>query len=60
MDMTKALKRHRQVESVLGVGRGLGTTKGGGSLGEQGQEKAEGEAGKEQEEGRGHETKGCS
>lgn len=25
MDMTKALKRHKQVESVLGVGRGLGT-----------------------------------
>lgn len=51
MDMTKALKRHKQVESVLGVGRGLGSTKGGGSLGEQGQEKAECEAGKEQEEG---------
>lgn len=47
MDMTKALKRHKQVESVLGVGRGLGSTKGGGLLGEQGQEQAEGAAGKE-------------
>lgn len=56
MDMTKALKRHKQVERVLGVGRGLGSTKGGGSLGEQGQEQAEGAAGKESGERKGETT----